>query len=125
MPRAAGGRSAGQAQRAVGRDQAAFDQPGPGGIGVAFEIRRRRAEPERVAPGIHVGQHARAANAGQHVAEQCLQQADRSEEHTSELQSLMRISYAVFCLKKKKKNKQPTINTPTTKYTTKQHTTTK
>src|SRR3546814_8710949 len=30
--------------------------------------------------------------------------AARSEEHTSELQSLMRISYAVFCLKKKKKN---------------------
>src|SRR3546814_1685175 len=30
----------------------------------------------------------------------------RSEEHTSELQSLMRISYAVFCLKKKKKLKQ-------------------
>src|SRR3546814_3623749 len=29
----------------------------------------------------------------------------RSEEHTSELQSLMRISYAVFCLKKKKANK--------------------
>src|SRR3546814_6516591 len=29
----------------------------------------------------------------------------RSEEHTSELQSLMRISYAVFCLKKQKKNK--------------------
>src|SRR3546814_7246516 len=29
--------------------------------------------------------------------------SDRSEEHTSELQSLMRISYAVFCLKKKKK----------------------
>src|SRR3546814_3206339 len=32
----------------------------------------------------------------------------RSEEHTSELQSLMRISYAVFCLKKtKQKNRQP------------------
>src|SRR3546814_9509897 len=31
--------------------------------------------------------------------------ATRSEEHTSELQSLMRISYAVFCLKKKTKNK--------------------
>src|SRR3546814_7324942 len=30
---------------------------------------------------------------------------DRSEEHTSELQSLMRISYAVFCLKKKKTGK--------------------
>src|SRR3546814_10213973 len=34
--------------------------------------------------------------------------AHRSEEHTSELQSLMRISYAVFCLKKKKKNKKQT-----------------
>src|SRR3546814_7371072 len=33
-------------------------------------------------------------------------QAERSEEHTSELQSLMRISYAVFCLKKKKKRKK-------------------
>src|SRR3546814_1620692 len=33
----------------------------------------------------------------------------RSEEHTSELQSLMRISYAVFCLKKKKKNKKKQI----------------
>src|SRR3546814_8924411 len=32
----------------------------------------------------------------------------RSEEHTSELQSLMRISYAVFCLKKKKKPYEPT-----------------
>src|SRR3546814_7844804 len=32
--------------------------------------------------------------------------ADRSEEHTSEVQSLMRISYAVFCLKKKKKKKK-------------------
>src|SRR3546814_4675392 len=38
--------------------------------------------------------------------------AIRSEEHTSELQSLMRISYAVFCLKKKKKTtiNQHTIN---------------
>src|SRR3546814_6224438 len=35
--------------------------------------------------------------------------ADRSEEHTSELQSLMRISYAVFCLKK---NKQLQNTTP-------------
>src|SRR3546814_7383108 len=33
---------------------------------------------------------------------QALTRARRSEEHTSELQSLMRISYAVFCLKKKK-----------------------
>src|SRR3546814_2975146 len=35
----------------------------------------------------------------------CAAGARRSEEHTSELQSLMRISYAVFCLKKKNNNK--------------------
>src|SRR3546814_8719590 len=35
-------------------------------------------------------------------AEQLCDEEQRSEEHTSELQSLMRISYAVFCLKKKK-----------------------
>src|SRR3546814_1066702 len=51
--------------------------------------------------GCHV--HAVAAAALGRV-----QRLVRSEEHTSELQSLMRISYAVFCLKKKKKNK--TIN---------------
>src|SRR3546814_1040094 len=39
---------------------------------------------------------------------------DRSEEHTSELQSLMRISYAVFCLKKKKKTKTSEITESTT-----------
>src|SRR3546814_3943385 len=53
-----------------------------------------------------------AAPAGQlHLAEESQRLVDRqhhqvgrSEEHTSELQSLMRISYAVFCLKKKKIN---------------------
>src|SRR3546814_6387606 len=45
--------------------------------------------------------------------------SSRSEEHTSELQSLMRISYAVFCLKKKKKiytthSSKSTSNTYTT-----------
>src|SRR3546814_1283947 len=40
-----------------------------------------------------------------HAAAQRRAQFRRSEEHTSELQSLMRISYAVFCLKKKKKYK--------------------
>src|SRR6056297_2119734 len=40
-----------------------------------------------------------------------VRQRDRSEEHTSELQSLRRISYAVFCLKKKKKDKRKTKNT--------------
>src|SRR3546814_1279538 len=38
----------------------------------------------------------------------------RSEEHTSELQSLMRISYAVFCLKKKKNTSRSTRETTTT-----------
>src|SRR3546814_1047544 len=40
--------------------------------------------------------------------QQAVDELERSEEHTSELQSLMRISYAVFCLKKKnnKKNKE-------------------
>src|SRR3546814_6063241 len=40
-----------------------------------------------------------------------LRRRPRSEEHTSELQSLMRISYAVFCLKKKTTTKHSTQNT--------------
>src|SRR3546814_1982596 len=43
-----------------------------------------------------------------------LQKNPRSEEHTSELQSLMRISYAVFCLKKKTKKKTNTAQTNNT-----------
>src|SRR3546814_4797644 len=41
------------------------------------------------------------------VLELRLRDLERSEEHTSELQSLMRISYAVFCLKKKKNKTVP------------------
>src|SRR3546814_7116382 len=44
---------------------------------------------------------------GAHVSPPC--RSKRSEEHTSELQSLMRISYAVFCLKKKKYPEQNII----------------
>src|SRR3546814_9740688 len=43
--------------------------------------------------------------------EKTCHRARRSEEHTSELQSLMRISYAVFCLKKKKHTTTTTENT--------------
>src|SRR3546814_8736112 len=43
---------------------------------------------------------------------------NRSEEHTSELQSLMRISYAVFCLKKKKTHSTNIIQHKTTKLLT-------
>src|SRR3546814_6370600 len=55
---------------------------------------RPRIVPQRVDQGSDLVMPLRGA------AEQPL---PRSEEHTSELQSLMRISYAVFCLKKKKK----------------------
>src|SRR3546814_6520328 len=51
--------------------------------------------------GIGVEEHLHVLEAGKEIADRL-----RSEEHTSELQSLMRISYAVFCLKKKKTNTQ-------------------
>src|SRR3546814_6652784 len=47
---------------------------------------------------------------------------DRSEEHTSELQSLMRISYAVFCLKKKNKLTYKNTKSPNTTNITSCHT---
>src|SRR3546814_6171850 len=50
----------------------------------------------------------RISSGGSYVAVSADLGEDRSEEHTSELQSLMRISYAVFCLKKKKKEKKRT-----------------
>src|SRR3546814_1608339 len=45
---------------------------------------------------------------GRGIMSRTASQIARSEEHTSELQSLMRISYAVFCLKKKKKIRSTT-----------------
>src|SRR3546814_10504970 len=66
---------------------------------------------------------ADVADARQHLVEvvrasvrilQALVIHDRSEEHTSELQSLMRISYAVFCLKKKKNYNNIVLITRTT-----------
>src|SRR3546814_5155009 len=66
--------------------------------------------------------HALAAAAGRRL-EQYREADRRSEEHTSELQSLMRISYAVFCLKKKK---EKTTNQPESRPSTAtKHTTTK
>src|SRR3546814_4711256 len=47
---------------------------------------------------------------GQHSATEAAHMAGRSEEHTSELQSLMRISYAVFCLEKKNVKLPPANN---------------
>src|SRR3546814_7130526 len=57
------------------------------------------------AVGVAIGRffdEAGAPVAGSHDGRMVGISLDRSEEHTSELQSLMRISYAVFCLKKKK-----------------------
>src|SRR3546814_8312906 len=51
---------------------------------------------------LDMGPHARALTNKARIA-MILGDTIRSEEHTSELQSLMRISYAVFCLKKKNK----------------------
>src|SRR3546814_2143961 len=59
--------------------------------------------------------HGRAGSARRQGSEEIVglrqlgERHARSEEHTSELQSLMRISYAVFCLKKKKKNNNNNI----------------
>src|SRR3546814_3116217 len=65
-------------------------------------VPRHRRNP-RVPPEFGIGAQTRAD------AEMECRGGDaaRSEEHTSELQSLMRISYAVFCLKKKKKYTTP------------------
>src|SRR3546814_1783999 len=46
------------------------------------------------------------AYAAYHLCQAAPRKVGRSEEHTSELQSLMRISYAVFCLKKKTTNQR-------------------
>src|SRR3546814_1639053 len=66
-------------------------------------------------PKGHSGQPRDLANRDDRNLLRCT--AHRSEEHTSELQSLMRISYAVFCLKKKTTHYEQT-NTKTGKLTT-------
>src|SRR3546814_2375521 len=98
-----------------------IDDPVAPGIALpAREILRRRiivggekrveaARPDVDEHGLHgADQFAHVRGPARFVAgvEQApgLVVGDRSEEHTSELQSLMRISYAVFCLKKKKAN---------------------
>src|SRR3546814_5363900 len=66
----------------------------------------REAVRQREAHAGAADRHLHEAVAGTGVADpEHAAGAGRSEEHTSELQSLMRISYAVFCLKKKNKKK--------------------
>src|SRR3546814_4233333 len=72
----------------------------------------RPAEPEvlvEAAQRSRLARHVRHDRAGslptqRRVSDHRALELSRSEEHTSELQSLMRISYAVFCLKKKTKS---------------------
>src|SRR3546814_6936541 len=73
-----------------------------GYVEIGVELGPMQAQPGSA--NLNVGQRI-GGSVGQAFGE------PRSEEHTSELQSLMRISYAVFCLKKKKK----TISKTTTK----------
>src|SRR3546814_6523857 len=67
------------------------------------DIARRRADEACDAVLLHEFGHVDADHRIV-VVEQETHSVARSEEHTSELQSLIRISYAVFCLKKKKNN---------------------
>src|SRR3546814_5487151 len=69
-----------------------------GGLWPEAPVRRRLHHPRAVRPPVDGGRFLCGGEGG-----------DRSEEHTSELQSLMRISYAVFCWKKK----STTIHTAT------------
>src|SRR3546814_3399981 len=71
---------------------------------VAFARRQLAADGVEIHEGIAISRVARDGNAIAVTLEKDgMTTTLRSEEHTSELQSLMRISYAVFCLKKKKK----------------------
>src|SRR3546814_4773195 len=74
-------------------------------------VEHRQRDPDDAEPGIECLLHpfdrlkqlAEALEGEKFALERNQQRIGRSEEHTSELQSLMRISYAVFCLKKKNK----------------------
>src|SRR3546814_10664610 len=64
----------------------------------SLDIEGLKKDLETVNPDPYARDKTRTGNIGR-------SKSDRSEEHTSELQSLMRNSYAVFCLKKKNKHK--------------------
>src|SRR3546814_8720231 len=73
-------------------DRGADRDPGGAGRHHPLELVQHLLDPGPGGGGHRRGRHPRLRLEGH----------ERSEEHTSELQSLMRISYAVFCLKKKK-----------------------
>src|SRR3546814_7060275 len=85
------------------------DGGGSGESGQRVDLgKRSRGRAEPGLPGIRIGRRERSGAAREAdfgpPTWNLAHLAPRSEEHTSELQSLMRISYAVFCLKKKNTN---------------------
>src|SRR3546814_9749237 len=96
-----------------------FRVAGAGGLRVGGDARQAGSEQRLIgggfgAPRAGDGQHgfvaidtARVGRSGGAGGEAEQGREERSEEHTSELQSLMRISYAVFCLKKKNSDLTP------------------
>src|SRR3546814_8078258 len=97
----------------VGRNDAVGRQLHPGldqrivgiALGAVHDVDRGLPLPDPGAEIADIGVEPQIAGRREYRLE--FQSPDlRSEEHTSELQSLMRISYAVFCLKKKTNNKQ-------------------
>src|SRR3546814_1423269 len=77
-------------------------------IGAACE--RRDHQQQRGASNRHLGKNLLPGKSPRQPPAEAA--GGRSEEHTSELQSLMRISYAVFCLKKKNNDKHINQHTP-------------
>src|SRR3546814_9589953 len=80
-------------------------------------VREQVEAPDRLAPGIHAAVVDDRDDIGGIVRLAETLKNWRSEEHTSELQSLMRISYAVFCLKIKTQKNKTSIRDKSTRYT--------
>src|SRR3546814_10849537 len=92
---------------------------------LGLDHRAGQLDVEDLGAGVHAaahGQHDAGVGGAAHLLDGFLQrlahyrrtvEMGRSEEHTSELQSLMRISYAVFCLKKKKQTQTTYLSTTT------------
>src|SRR3546814_7077073 len=76
-----------------------------GDDGVEYRIERAAFRTVEAKLGRALARHIDDQLRGVRGQRALVEKGQRSEEHTSELQSLMRISYAVFCLKKKKSKK--------------------
>src|SRR3546814_9160248 len=94
-----------------------FRSPARADRGMPLRVAGRAAADGVLPARLHGLRHRAAdgdAAGGKPAGDRRARRHVRSEEHTSELQSLMRISYAVFCLKKKKNKKTHRHNTKPT-----------